>query len=293
MASTVLDVSVFVLCVAGGVVLLGAAGGPPPAEPEPAADRVAATTAAVDYTVRPRGPNGTARPPVERTAHGTLGGLLARAAVAAATVDGRSLSPAADAFVAAVTGTVRERLPPRTSVVAIYEPYPGSSVRGTVRVGRTPPADAAVRATTLTVPAAATPTAPGATPTAPGAVARAILGSLFPRRPTAAADADRAYLDGRCARLAAALAAAADAADAADTTDTTNTTDTDPDPVGEPGSSGGSPDADGRDRPRPCGDATARRLRATVERELAAEPAVSAADRRVTPRRVRIVVRTW
>lgn len=90
----------------------------------------------------------------ERRAHGTLAGLLADATVGNATFEERRFFRDGDEFERSVAATVRDRLDRpgvRTTVVAVWEPYPGAPVRGTARVGEPLPRNVDVHAATMRV----------------------------------------------------------------------------------------------------------------------------------------------
>jgi hypothetical protein len=159
--STVLDGLLCLLFVSAAVVTVtGTTPDSPTGEgraPD-VATTLATTTATVDYTLGP--PAGGAeramaveRDRLDRTAHGTLAELLARAAVGRLTVDGRRLSNAragfADGVGDAVAAAVRAN---HTRVTATWRPYPGSSVRGRIAVGARPPPDVPVHVAALTTP---------------------------------------------------------------------------------------------------------------------------------------------
>lgn len=164
--STVLDVAVCLLLVSAAVATL--AGAPRPS-PDPATTAAAetagvlgSTTATVNYSLAPdvRGIDGdpafpvTEGPAFERSANGTLAGLLAAAAVANLTVDGESVSPIGDAFGAAVrnaTGTLLSGPGWRGQVVAVWRPYRGAHLVGRLVVGPAPPPAADVYVARLPV----------------------------------------------------------------------------------------------------------------------------------------------
>lgn len=149
--STVVDVTVFLLFVSAAVATLTVAPDPtadPDPEPDVADDQaalLAATTADVEYTLRAS----------DRTAHGTVASLLARAAVANATIDGRPLSAGQQDYLDGVSEVTRQTLGPtnRTQVLVRWEPYRGAPVRGTVCVGTRPPSGRDVTVATISVPA--------------------------------------------------------------------------------------------------------------------------------------------
>ena len=151
--STVLDVTLFVLLVSAAVLSVVTAHGPtddPTAvgRDEATVETLATATATVHYEVGVE--NGT-DDPITRVRHGTLAELLAEAALANVTADGTRVSPYAGGFTTAVVDAVRPALDGRTQVVATWTPYPGSSLRGRVALGPSPPADATVHAATLAV----------------------------------------------------------------------------------------------------------------------------------------------
>jgi len=184
--STALDVTVFLLFVSAAVATLTVA--PDPAadpDPDPTAvdDRaalLAASTADVEYTLRAS----------ERTAHGTVASLLARGAVANATVDGRPLSAGHGDYLDGISRVTRQTVSPanRTQVIARWEPYRGAPVSGTLRVGPSPPPGRDVTVATISVPAPVPPGSDrgGAIPTEEGfhgvasVAARATAGALLP-----------------------------------------------------------------------------------------------------------------
>lgn len=178
--STVVDVTVFLLFVSAAVVTLTVAPGP---EPEPVivddrAELLASSTADVEYTLWGS----------DRSAHGTVATLLAHAAVANATVDGRPVSAAEDDFLEEVSNATRRTLGPpnRTQVLVIWEPYRGAPVRGTVRVGAEPPPGRDVTVGTISVPGPVDPALEGELRTPDGfhgvasVVARATADALLP-----------------------------------------------------------------------------------------------------------------
>ncbi|WP_226012405.1 DUF7284 family protein [Halomicrobium salinisoli] len=162
--STVVDATVALLLIGGAVATLtagpGAVADPSPRDHADEQARIVATsTAGVDYALTPdRSAEGVVvevdDAPLRRTARGTLASLLARAAVANATVEGERLLPARRGYERAATGLVRNRTggpSVRTAVRATWEPYRGAPLSGSVRAGPRPPADADVAAAALTV----------------------------------------------------------------------------------------------------------------------------------------------
>lgn len=156
--STVLDVTLCLLLVSAAAVVLTH----PMADPattdrtvEETATLLGTTTAEVEYTIPP-GPETRSEDVAwvyDRHRHGTLAGLVARSAIANATLDGQQVTPTADPFQAGVRTELREVLPARTSVTARWTPYPGAPLSGRFTVGQPPPAGAEVQSATLTVPA--------------------------------------------------------------------------------------------------------------------------------------------
>ncbi|MEF8856258.1 MAG: hypothetical protein V5A16_02415 [Haloplanus sp.] len=158
--STVLDGLLCLLLISAAVVTATTA---TPREPvgegraSDVASTLTTTTASVNYTLTPRfettrvdAPNDAT---FDRTAHGTLAELLARAAVARITVDGERLSYARDGFGRAVVRAVRGAIQANhTRITAVWQPYPESSVVGRLVVGDRPPPDRPVHAAAVAVP---------------------------------------------------------------------------------------------------------------------------------------------
>jgi hypothetical protein len=164
--STVLDAALCLLLVGASVgALVGvdpgrdASAGAP--DPSADAETLATATATVNYTLAPgaRRARGTdvafpdaGGPEFERTVHGPLSGLLARAALGRAGVAGDPLTRARADLVASARESVRAAVGgANTQVVADWRPYAGAPVGGRVAVGDDPPPDADVRAARLTV----------------------------------------------------------------------------------------------------------------------------------------------
>ena len=221
--STVFDVTLFLLLVSAAVLSVVTAGGSVAGDPgtvgrdEATVETIATTTATVRYDL---GVDRRTNDTVSRVTHGTLAELLAEAALVSLAVDDDRVSPYAGGFVAAVGDAVRPALDGRTQVVATWSPYPGSSLRGHVRVGPTPPADATVHAATLTVDSGVPPardTAVAAAPTGYDRVAAVVAGrtvhGLFPPRRTHTA-LDGATVDGNVTRARFERVAAAYGSDA-------------------------------------------------------------------------------
>lgn len=174
MTSTVLDGLLCLLLISAAVVTVTTATPNEPTGEGDAADvasTLATTTATVNYTLTPRfGTTGVEAPRTgdafDRTAHGTLAELLARAAVARITVGDERLWHARDGFVRAVVravgGAVRSN---HTRITAVWQPYPDSSITGRLVVGSRPPPDRPVHAATVE--------APSGIPTRAGAMRRA------------------------------------------------------------------------------------------------------------------------
>jgi len=169
----------------------------PSAEPDRAdavAETLTATTAEVAYSLRPvpdeqESENApSAGPEYERTAHGTLASLLARAAVRTIHVSGEPLTDTHAGFASAVRAAVRERLPARTQIVVRYRPYPGAHLGTTMRIGPNPPRTADVHAETVRAPSGVTsPPEPERTARSGGfeglgrVVASRLVEGLFPQ----------------------------------------------------------------------------------------------------------------
>lgn len=163
--STVLDVATCLLLVSAAVTVLATAAPPagdggPTRPASEVADSLGTSTAQVSYSVVPTDrdvPVDVDSPEradgeFERTAHGTLASLLASTVVADARVDGERLLPR-DGFERATTNATSTALAEFDAAVRVdarWEPYPGAAVSGTATVGAEPPADADVRAATLT-----------------------------------------------------------------------------------------------------------------------------------------------
>jgi len=184
-----IDAVVCLLLVSAAVVGLVTVEQSPPATPgraDAVADTLATTTAQVDYSLAPgvrelaaseEGPDVSDvpldSPELDRTAHGSLAELLARATTATSGVDladsgNRSAAtPPRDAEVPPLTRTratfrrdvadaVRARTGATVRIDATWRPYPGAPVGGAVGVGPKPPRDG-VHAATLIVPTGVEP----------------------------------------------------------------------------------------------------------------------------------------
>lgn len=145
--STVLDVAVFLLLVSAAVGTVAYTPFPVDSGPDvrETASVLSTATATVEYELRQQ----------SRQSHGTLGTLLARAAVANTTLDRSTLTPMAGSFRAAVRTVTAEalRYPNRTHVRAVWRPYPDAPVQGRFGVGTPPPSGVDVALATVTVPA--------------------------------------------------------------------------------------------------------------------------------------------
>lgn len=142
--STVLDASVCLLLVSASALALA---GVPTDDADPDPDTADATAEALSSsTARVTAGGGSA--------HGTLAGLLAAAAVRNATLDGSRLAPDRGFERAAERRVSRalQRAGTDAQVVARWEPFPGSRLGGRAVAGRTPPPDADVHAAALSVP---------------------------------------------------------------------------------------------------------------------------------------------
>lgn len=165
--STILDVTLFLLLVGGGVLLLSAPTGTLPTPDEDAADGtaelLATSTADVRYSLAPgaRRADGSLvafphadGPAFRRTAHGTLAAHLAAGARRNVTVDDRQVTHEAVDYRRATTGAVENATRGRETLAhvrAVWEPYPGAPVEGSVVAGPRPPPGADVHVATLTV----------------------------------------------------------------------------------------------------------------------------------------------
>lgn len=198
--STVLDVALCLVLVGAAVVTVAGVHAPAPDPAGRAADETAAllasTTATVDYSLSgaaarsddPAFPR-TSGPGFERTAHGSLGSLLAEAALRNISRDGQSITPLGSAFTDAVRSAVAPVLVGdgwRAQVVARWVPYEDADLRGVVTVGRPPPSNADVHVATLSVPSGTAPDRParrlareGYTELARG-LARGLVSERFP-----------------------------------------------------------------------------------------------------------------
>jgi hypothetical protein len=202
--STVLDASLAVVLVVAALLVVASA----PAAPtddvgtdraDAVSETLGATTARVEYSLAPGVVEADetllsfpeeprSGPSFRRNAHGTLAGLLARAATTAVAVDGEEVGHATDGFQREVASATRDALRAggdRTQFRAVWRPFPGSTVQGRVVVGESPPADADVHAATTNL-TSGFPTVEVATRrprdyrTVARAVANATVRGLFP-----------------------------------------------------------------------------------------------------------------
>ncbi len=207
MTSTVLDGVLCLLLVSAAVVTVATAtpnesvgAGRAPAT----ASTLATTTASVNYTLTPSTETTDVNVPAEardfeRTAHGTLAELLARAAVGRTTVGNDRLSYASEGFERAVVGVVRGAVRTNhTQIVVTWRPHPGSSIAGRLVVGDPPPRGRPVHAATLdassglpqTRPAAMRAARTGGRADVAAAIAQRVVDGLFPPTRTRLAASD-------------------------------------------------------------------------------------------------------
>ena len=90
-------------------------------------------------------------PEFERVAHGSVASLLADAAVGNTSVDGRAVTHTGDGFERVVRRAARNATGPRVHVRAVWVPYPGAPLRGTLSAGRAPPPTVRVATATTTL----------------------------------------------------------------------------------------------------------------------------------------------
>lgn len=160
MTSTVLDATLCLLLISAAVVTVTTATPQEPPGEGHAADvaaMLATTTTSVNYTLTPRAETTSVDVPsrsahFDRTTHGTLAELLARATVTRVAVNGDRLWHARDGFgravVDAVSAAVRAN---NTQITAVWRPHPDSSIEGRLVVGSSPPPDRPVHAATIEV----------------------------------------------------------------------------------------------------------------------------------------------
>ncbi|AFK18432.1 hypothetical protein E6P09_06590 [Haloferax mediterranei ATCC 33500] len=127
------------------------------------ASSLATSTATVQYDLEPgvrdagpsllESPKGVDARELDRTAHGSLSGLLARSTLGAVTVDGVRLTHARDDFRSKVGRRVESELPARgVNVAVLWTPFPGAPVQATDSLGPNAPSSATVHSATLDVP---------------------------------------------------------------------------------------------------------------------------------------------
>ena len=178
-----IDAAVALLLISAAVGVIVTGGGAPASATDPGradavADALAATTATVNYSLTPGVAesnrstvgSGDGIPELHRTTHGSLAGLLARAATASSGV-ARGTGPPEEpltrtrvGFRRAVADAVRARTGAFVRIDAVWRPYPDAPVVGRVGVGPDPPGDA-VHAATLTIPTGVEPIPAAATVT--------------------------------------------------------------------------------------------------------------------------------
>ncbi|WP_266076017.1 DUF7284 family protein [Haladaptatus caseinilyticus] len=197
--SSVFDVTLCLLVVSASAFVLVDVQSPDTVDKasntESTANVLATSTAQVNYTIQ------TESRRLPRTTHDTLAGLLADAAVSNTTVRGVELTRTGDGFERSVANRVQERLgsPSDTQIVVRWTPYRNSHIRGQFAVGESPPRDAAVHATVLSVPSGLPGVRDDAIDAARGGgyrdvarvVATGIVSGLFPKRSTEIALRDR------------------------------------------------------------------------------------------------------
>jgi hypothetical protein len=170
-------VALLLISAAVGVVVTG--GGASSADPNPdradaVADALAATTATVNYSLAsgvdelnrstPEPDRQVREAELRRTTHGSLAGLLARAATTSSGValgtaenpERKPLTRTRAGFRRAVRDAVRARTGAGVRVDAVWRPYPDAPAGGRVGVGPDPP-DEEVHAATLTIPTGVEP----------------------------------------------------------------------------------------------------------------------------------------
>ena len=160
--STLVDAAAFLLLVSAAVGTLALPAVAPERPPAAgvSADRLSTVTANPHYSLAPgaRAANEslvafehTEGPEFDRVAHGSVASLLADAAVGNVSIDGRQVTRTGDGFERAVRAAARDATVRRVRIVAVWTPYPGAPVRGTLAAGPRPPADAQVGVRTLAV----------------------------------------------------------------------------------------------------------------------------------------------
>ncbi|MFC7204370.1 hypothetical protein ACFQJC_12655 [Haloferax namakaokahaiae] len=166
MTDLVFDVALCLLLVSASIGVVATADEPTTGDdsldPDGIADALATSTATVHYDLEPGvqaadssllDTGGVDARELDRTAHGSLAGLLARATLGAVTIDGVRLTHARDGLRRAVGERVAAELPARGIHVGVqWTPYPGAPVRAVDGLGERPPESVAVHSATLRVP---------------------------------------------------------------------------------------------------------------------------------------------
>ncbi|WP_049913398.1 DUF7284 family protein [Haloferax prahovense] len=171
MTDLVFDVTVCLLLVSAsiGLVVTADAGADTGIDRDTAAidadgvaSSLATSTATVTYSLAPGveaadpsllDAGGVDARELDRTAHGSLAGLLARATLGAVTVDGVRLTRARDDFRDRTAARAASELPTRgVSVAVAWTPFPGAPVRATDSLGPEPTSSSTVHSATLDVP---------------------------------------------------------------------------------------------------------------------------------------------
>jgi hypothetical protein len=126
------------------------------------ASSLATSTATVHYDLEPGvtdadssllGPDGVDPRELDRTAHGSLAGLLGRATLGAVELGGVRLTHTRDDFRTQVGSRVTSELPVRGVHVAVqWTPYPDAPIQASDGLGPSPPSTGTVHAATLDVP---------------------------------------------------------------------------------------------------------------------------------------------
>ena len=159
---TLVDAAAFLLLVSAAVWTLSVPAVAPDRAPAAgaSAERLSTVTANPRYSLAPGARHAneslvaferTEGPEFDRVAHGSVASLLADAAVGNAAVDGSELAHAGDGFERAVREATRDTTVRRVRVRAVWTPYPGAPIRGTIAAGPRPPPDARVGVAALAV----------------------------------------------------------------------------------------------------------------------------------------------
>lgn len=208
MASLV-DVTLFLLLVSAAVGTLAyapALSGTPAPAPDAGASlqRLQTVTANPDYSLAPGARHADeslvsfpreSGPEFDRYAHGSVASLLADAALSNLSLAGRTVTHTSDGFERAVARAARNATGPRIHVRAVWTPYPGAPVRGSIATGSAPPPGARVATATATLDSGFPATRAQARRAADRdgyagvarVVARTTVEGLFPRETTARA----------------------------------------------------------------------------------------------------------